>query len=122
MSKLAGKRRADGGAVIVTNGNFANDVLNADRPVLLDLWVPWCDPCKTLEPIVNSAVERYSGRILLASANVDDAPSLRKRLGLVVLPTLILFAHGREVARMTGLCDNEDLDEFVRRALEEYGS
>jgi thioredoxin 2 len=71
-------------------------------PVLVDLWAPWCGPCRIVEPGVEEAARALAGRLKAVKVNVDEAPRTAERLGVRGIPTLLLLRDGREVARQVG--------------------
>src|SRR5437773_5237835 len=81
---------------------FESDVLKSDRPVLVDFWAIWCQPCRALAPTVEAVAEKYSGSATVVKLNVDDNPSVSQRYGIKGIPTLILFKNGREEERVVG--------------------
>lgn len=93
-----------GGAamVAVTDADWDARVLGGDEPVLVDFWAPWCAPCRKLEPALAAIAERYAGRLTVATLDVDDQPATAGRYDVLSLPTLILFAGGEPVERLTG--------------------
>jgi thioredoxin 2 len=98
--------------VDVTDGAFDGEVLGSALPVLLDIWAPWCVPCRSMEPVVEEIASTLAGRLRVARMNVDDNPEAMARLRIQGVPTLIIFEDGREVARMIGV---RDKDELMRR-------
>jgi thioredoxin 2 len=90
-------------AVVETSdGRFDDQVLSSSLPVLLDVWAPWCVPCRGMEPIIEELARSLAGRVRVAKLNVDRAPATASRLRIQGVPTLIVFRHGHEVARMVG--------------------
>jgi thioredoxin len=82
------------------------DARIAAGPVLVDLWAPWCGPCRTIGPLVDALADEYAGRISVVAVNVDDAPSVAERYGVRSIPTLIYFpGDATAPRRMTGLAD-----------------
>ena len=77
--------------------------------MLLDVWAPWCVPCRGLEPIIEELAHALAGRVRVAKLNVDRSPATAARLRIQGVPTLIVFRQGREVARMVGARPKADI-------------
>ena len=88
--------------VEATDANFETEVLQSDRPVLVDFWADWCVPCHMVSPIVEEIGQDRSGELKVAKLNVDDNPAMSRRYGVMSIPTLILFKGGEEKARVIG--------------------
>jgi thioredoxin 2 len=84
------------------DGDFEEVAGNSTLPVLVDLWAPWCGPCRIVEPGVERAAGSLAGRLKVVKVNVDQAPRTAERLGVQGIPTLLLLRDGREVARQVG--------------------
>jgi len=84
----------------VDDSNFKQIVLEAKRPVLVDFWAPWCEPCRTLGPIVESVAQQYATTAQVVKLNVDANPSIALRYSVQAIPTLILFRDGEEKDRL----------------------
>ena len=82
--------------------DFEASVLQADLPVLVDFWAEWCVPCHLISPAVEAIAREYDGRILAAKVNVDDNPNITFSVGVMSIPTLLLFKDGKEQARIQG--------------------
>ena len=85
----------------INKNNFQNEVLNSEKPVLLDFWAPWCGPCRMVSPIVDEiASER--GDIKVGKVNVDEQPELAGQFGVMSIPTLVVMKGGKVVNQMVG--------------------
>lgn len=91
----------------VSDNNFANAVLEANQPVLVDFWAPWCGPCRSFAPIVDELAEKYAGRARIVKINVDDNPAVVERYHVKAIPTLVLFRDGAEQQRLVGVLGHE---------------
>jgi thioredoxin 2 len=85
-----------------SDGDFEQVADRSTLPVLVDLWAPWCGPCRVVEPGVEQAARTLAGRLKAVKVNVDQAPKVAERLGVQGIPTLVLLRGGREVARQVG--------------------
>jgi thioredoxin 1 len=105
-----------GNMITVTDMNFEADVRRAELPVLLDLWAPWCKPCVEVDRVLDELATDFEGKLLLAKANVADCRSLPRRLGVLFVPTLILFVGGNEAGRTSGVPTRSELLELTQLA------
>jgi thioredoxin 1 len=103
--------------VHIGEDNFDDEVLKADRPVLVDFWAPWCGPCKAIGPIVEEMSVQYRDQIKVAKVNIDDYPKPAENYGVMSIPTLILFKDGKVIDTLVGLVPKERLETFIRKAL-----
>ena len=81
--------------------NFQREVLNSDRPVLLDFWAPWCAPCRMVGPILDEIAEERSD-VKVAKINIDEQPELASQFGVMSIPTLMVMKEGRIVQQAMG--------------------
>ena len=81
--------------------------------VLVDFYAEWCGPCRAQAPVLEAFAERYEGRVKVAKLDVDQAPSVAQRLGIISVPTLVAFREGKETARRTGVQSSEGLAALV---------
>ena len=86
----------------VTDATFKHDVLQADAPIVLDFWAPWCGPCKAIEPILADLEARARGKLEFARINIDENPETASRCGVLSIPTTILFADGEPRETLVG--------------------
>ena len=88
-------------AININKSNFQNEVMNSDKPVLLDFWAPWCGPCRMVVPIVEE-IARERSDIRVGKINVDENPELAGQFGVMSIPTLVVMKNGRIVNRSMG--------------------
>ena len=97
---------------VVTDATFATEVERSALPVVVDLWAPWCGPCRMIAPILEQLAAEMSGRLRVAKLNVDENPMTAGRFNVQGIPTLLIMSGGREVDRIVGVYPK---DEIVRR-------
>jgi thioredoxin len=90
------------GPINATDSNFEEEVLNTDLPVLVDVWAPWCGPCKMVGPAVKRLAEKTPERFKLVMANMEEFEKTAERFNIKTTPTMLLFSGGNEVARRSG--------------------
>ena len=95
--------------VEVADSRFEEQVLASPLPVLLDVWAPWCVPCRGMEPVIEELAASLSGRVRVAKLNLDRNPQSAARLRIQGVPTLIVFKEGHEVGRMIGARGKSEL-------------
>lgn len=98
--------------VNVNKDNFEEEVLRSELPVLMDIWAPWCGPCKMLGPVVEE-VAAESDKFKVAKLNADEAPELAQSYQVVSIPTLLVFKGGKEVNRSVGLIAKDDIYKLL---------
>lgn len=100
--------------IVHTNdGDFETDVINSDKPALVDFWAEWCGPCKMIAPILEEIAEEYDGRLTVAKLNIDDNSNTPPKYGIRGIPTLMLFKGGEVEATKVGALSKSQLTAFL---------
>ncbi len=97
----------------VDAGEFDHVIDSSALAVLVDLWAPWCGPCRTVTPILEQLAVDLAGSVRVVKVNVDEAPAVSARLGVQGIPTMVLFDNGSEVARQVGAMGAQAIRQWV---------
>ncbi|ACB35070.1 thioredoxin [Leptothrix cholodnii SP-6] len=97
----------------VSDATFDGDVVQSDKPVLVDYWAEWCGPCKMIAPILDEVAKDYSGRLQIAKMNVDENREVPAKFGIRGIPTLMLFKGGQLAATKVGALSKAQLTSFL---------
>lgn len=88
--------------VTVTDSTFDQEVLKSSTPVLVDFWATWCQPCRMIAPILEQVAQEKVGQLKVAKLDVDDNPNIAQKLGVMSIPTMVMFKNGQEISRIVG--------------------
>jgi len=105
------------GILEIDDSSFDGEVLQSDKPVLVDFWAPWCGPCKAIGPIIETLAADFGEKIKFTKCNVDDNPVTPGKYGIKAIPTLILFSEGNVVDQITGMAAKSKLEEILNKIL-----
>ncbi len=105
------------GILEVEDSSFDSEVLQSDKPVLVDFWAPWCGPCKAIGPVVEELATNFGDKIKFAKCNVDDNPVTPGKYGIKAIPTLIFFKAGSVVDQITGMVAKSRLEASINNLL-----
>ena len=105
------------GTKAISDASFEADVLQAEKPVLLDFWAEWCGPCKQIGPSLEEIAVEQNATLTVAKMNIDENPETPTKLGVRGIPTLMLFRDGEVVATKVGALSKDKLLEWVTSSL-----
>ena len=97
--------------ITLTTENWDAEVLNSDRPVLVDFWAAWCGPCRVMNPIITNLAEKYADIVTIAKADIDETEEIASQYNIKAIPTILIFQNGKEVERIPGLVTQEVLEQ-----------
>jgi len=97
----------------VTDATFDEMVLNAEMPVLVDFWAPWCGPCRMVGPVLEQIATERDGQIIIAKLNTDENPMIAGRYGIMSIPTMVVFHAGQPVEGTVGAVPYGPLDNWI---------
>jgi thioredoxin 1 len=101
----------------IDDSTFEAQVLQADKPVLVDFWAPWCGPCKAIGPVVEKLAQNYADKILFAKCNADDSQEITAKYGIKSVPTLMFFKNGNVYDKITGMTNQAKIEEVLKKIL-----
>ena len=102
-----------GKVLTLTESNWNEEVINSDKPVLVDFWAPWCGPCRIIAPIIEELAEEFEGQIKVGKLNTDENPNIAMQYGIRAIPTVILFKNGEVVDTRIGVQPKDALKQMV---------
>ncbi len=104
--------------VAVTDNDFDQIVLQAETPVLVDFWAPWCQPCLMIAPVLDELAGEYDGRLSIVRMDVDQNPKTATKYSVMSIPTLLVFKQGKPISHMVGFRPKAELKRNLDAALD----
>ena len=104
-------------ALKVTAENFQQEVLESDKPVLVDFWASWCGPCQMMSPVIDELAEEMKGSVKICKVNVDAEPELAQKYAVMSIPAFFIFKGGKKVADTLGARSKEDMKAFIEQTI-----
>ena len=101
----------------VGDASFQTEVLEADKPVLVDFWATWCGPCKAIGPMIEEMAKTYQGRLKVVKLNVENDQAIAQQFGITAIPTLLFFKDGKVAQAITGAPSKAKLAEAIDRVV-----
>ena len=99
--------------IAVTDASFADDVLNSDKPVLVDFWADWCGPCKMIAPALEEISEELADKVTIAKVDIMDSTDTAAKFGVQSIPLMVLFKNGEPVAQKLGAAPKSQLKGWL---------
>jgi thioredoxin 1 len=100
-----------------TDGNFENEVLQSDVPVLVDFWAEWCQPCRMLAPTIDELASEYNGKAKIGKVDTDSNREISVKYGISAIPTVILFKNGEVEKKFVGLTPKDQFASAIDEAI-----
>ena len=105
------------GLLEINDSEFEAQVLNADKPVLVDFWAPWCGPCRAIAPVIEELAAAFGDKLIFAKCNVDESPVTPGKYGIKAIPTLIFFKGGQVAEQLTGMVAKARIEEAIQKII-----
>ena len=102
----------------VSEGTFQAEVLNSEKPVLVDFWASWCGPCRMIAPVIEKLAEKMDSQIKFAKLNTDENQQISMKYRIMAIPSLLVFKNGTEVERVVGVCGQDHLEKILLKHIE----
>jgi thioredoxin 1 len=102
------------GIVDIDDRSFDTEIIQSDKPAVVDFWAPWCGPCKAIGPVIEELASTYGETIKFTKCNVDENPATPAKFGIKAIPTLIFFKEGKVVDQITGMVAKSKLEDTIK--------
>ena len=102
------------GIMDIDDSSFETEIVQSDKPAVVDFWAPWCGPCKAIGPVMEELAGSYGEQIKFTKCNVDDNPVTPGKFGIKAIPTLIFFKDGKVVDQITGMVAKSKLEDTIK--------
>jgi thioredoxin 1 len=103
--------------IAVTDATFEQEVVNSDKPVIVDFWAVWCGPCKMIAPIMEEFASEYDGKVKIAKVDVDNNPNVAVKFGIRSIPTVLFFKDGKIVEQVIGAYPKSHFQERLEKLI-----
>ena len=111
---------ASANVVELTSANWQQEVLNSDKPVLVDFWAVWCGPCQMVAPIIEELAKEYAGKVKVRKLNTDENPEVAGRYQVMSIPTILFFKNGQVVEKLVGARPKRQFKEMIDSLLAQH--
>lgn len=101
----------------IGDGDFTKEVIESDKPVLVDFWATWCAPCRAIAPAVDDLASQYEGKVKFTKMNIDDNQDTPQQYGIRSIPTLLVFKGGKVVGQIVGAVPKSKIEAAITQAL-----